>query len=212
VPAGLLHRGWAKEERRVDAKYQAAKTPTTLSPPGSVGGKWVNPDTTLAALEATNPTAAASNSNRTAWPTDSARACDSDDGGGDNGDAPVSASTRVGLMATTLAETTKSSQLLPGSQSLMYSALSGLGTTDTFTNPQPSSKACSSDGAGAPATQHAKAVAVAKWAGNGWSCVASVFTTSETQKRPPGFNTRKHSRSTWALSGLRLMTQLEMTT
>ena len=39
-----------------------------------------------------------------------------------------------------------------------------------------------------------------------------MFTTSEIASRPPGFSTRNASRNTCALSGTRLITQLEMMT
>ena len=47
---------------------------------------------------------------------------------------------------------------------------------------------------------------------NLWRAISPRVTTSDTANRPPGFKTRKASRSTWSLSAERLMTQFEMIT
>src|ERR1035437_10016810 len=63
-----------------------------------------------------------------------------------------------------------------------------------------------SDTSTAPATQPTNASTISRMAGGSGFRSAK----SETATRPPGFSTRAISRQTCALSGERLMTQLEM--
>ena len=65
----------------------------------------------------------------------------------------------------------------------MNSRLSGLGTMDTLTNPAATSDPSSDPLSGAPATQHASAVALRSRSGS--ACVAI---TSDTHRRPPGLS------------------------
>src|SRR5512139_2797031 len=111
-----------------------------------------------------------------------------------------------GLTASMVAEAMKSSTPRPGAQLRMNSRLASLGAMRMSAKPASASMAVSSSTLAAPATQ-------AVWRATSF-CMASgsgaVVTISEMARRPPGFSTRQASRKTCALSGDRLMTQLEM--
>ena len=88
------------------------------------------------------------------------------------------------------------------------SRLSGFTWMLMSVKPAACSQSSIAAGAAAPATQpHSSALSDASSAGSGL-----IFTTSEIASRPPGFSTRNASRNTCALSGTRLITQLEMIT
>src|SRR6266446_7533141 len=120
-------------------------------------------------------------------------------------DHPRRAPSGAGLRASIVAEATKFSMPRPGAQLATSSRLSGVGVTRTSVKPACASQVSIRSTGAAPAMQPHKRAGSACSSGDS----GAVLTTSEIASRPPGFSTRNASRNTCALSGTRLITQLD---